>query len=79
MHQFGLSQLKGSTENNSKVVDAEPQSVDTEIVSLEGFTPLGCGRLLPLLNAAQSDCFSSVRLKAAASCRTPKASPPQKL
>jgi len=40
MHQFGLSQLKGSTENNSKVVDAEPQSVDTEIVSLEGFTPL---------------------------------------
>ena len=39
MHQFGLSQLKGSTENNSKVVDAEPQSVDTEIVSLEGFTP----------------------------------------
>jgi len=48
MHQFGLSQLKGSTENNSKVVDAEPQSVDTEIVSLEGFTPSECGSLLPL-------------------------------
>jgi amino-acid N-acetyltransferase len=40
--------------------------------------PSECGSLLPLLKTAQYACFSRIRLKAAASCRTPKVSPCKK-